>query len=275
MARKTSFYYSFLVLPAEQRRAIVAVWDFCRAVDDAVDEAPAATGGVRCRPGATRSRSGARSWRAASTAGRRRPPQGRAAAAVRPRRSTCRARRSRTSSTASRWISTRRATRRSRICSSTAGASRRRSGMICIRIFGCRSAARPRLRAEPRRRAAADQHPARRQGRPRARPGLPAARGSCGAHGCTVDDLAAGVVTEPVRRLIEFECRRARDFYQRAQRRAAARGSPAAGGGRDHARRVLRDAAADRAQRLRRVHGAGARAAPATGADRAEAMAVA
>ena len=38
MARKTSFYYSFLVLPAEQRRAIVAVWDFCRAVDDAVDE---------------------------------------------------------------------------------------------------------------------------------------------------------------------------------------------------------------------------------------------
>jgi phytoene synthase len=41
MARDTSFYYSFLVLPAAQRRAIVAVWDFCRAVDDAADEAPA------------------------------------------------------------------------------------------------------------------------------------------------------------------------------------------------------------------------------------------
>ena len=40
MARKTSFYYAFLVLPAEQRRAIIAVWDFCRAVDDAIDEAP-------------------------------------------------------------------------------------------------------------------------------------------------------------------------------------------------------------------------------------------
>ena len=40
MARDTSFYYSFLVLPAAERRAIVAVWDFCRAVDDAVDEAP-------------------------------------------------------------------------------------------------------------------------------------------------------------------------------------------------------------------------------------------
>ncbi|CAN5458201.1 presqualene diphosphate synthase HpnD [soil metagenome] len=40
MGRDTNFYYSFLVLPAEKRRAIVAVWDFCRAVDDAVDDAP-------------------------------------------------------------------------------------------------------------------------------------------------------------------------------------------------------------------------------------------
>jgi phytoene synthase len=38
MSRDTSFYYSFLVLPQEKRRAIIAVWDFCRAVDDAVDE---------------------------------------------------------------------------------------------------------------------------------------------------------------------------------------------------------------------------------------------
>ena len=38
MSRDTSFYYSFLVLPPQKRRAIVAVWDFCRAVDDAVDE---------------------------------------------------------------------------------------------------------------------------------------------------------------------------------------------------------------------------------------------
>lgn len=39
MSRDTNFYYSFLVLPPEKRAAIVAVWDFCRAVDDAVDEA--------------------------------------------------------------------------------------------------------------------------------------------------------------------------------------------------------------------------------------------
>ena len=38
MARDTSFYYAFLMLPPAQRNAIVAVWDFCRAVDDAVDE---------------------------------------------------------------------------------------------------------------------------------------------------------------------------------------------------------------------------------------------
>jgi 15-cis-phytoene synthase len=38
LSRDTSFYYSFLVLPPRKRTAIIAVWDFCRAVDDAVDE---------------------------------------------------------------------------------------------------------------------------------------------------------------------------------------------------------------------------------------------
>ena len=70
--RDTNFYYSFLVLPAEKRRAIVAVWDFCRAVDDAVDEAPAAIGPVGHRERARRGwRGGARSWRPATGRGRR------------------------------------------------------------------------------------------------------------------------------------------------------------------------------------------------------------
>lgn len=43
MSRDTSFYYSFLVLPRRKRNAIIAVWDFCRAVDDAVDEEAEAT----------------------------------------------------------------------------------------------------------------------------------------------------------------------------------------------------------------------------------------
>jgi 15-cis-phytoene synthase len=38
VSRDTSFYYSFLVLPPHKRNAVIAVWDFCRAVDDAVDE---------------------------------------------------------------------------------------------------------------------------------------------------------------------------------------------------------------------------------------------
>ncbi|HEY6361377.1 MAG TPA: presqualene diphosphate synthase HpnD [Vicinamibacterales bacterium] len=41
MSRDTSFYYSFLVLPPRKRSAMIAVWDFCRAVDDAVDESEA------------------------------------------------------------------------------------------------------------------------------------------------------------------------------------------------------------------------------------------
>jgi len=45
VARKTSFYYAFLALPKAKREAIVAVWDFCRAVDDSVDLAPTTTAG--------------------------------------------------------------------------------------------------------------------------------------------------------------------------------------------------------------------------------------
>lgn len=37
-ASGSSFYYSFLFLPSEQRRAITALYAFCRVVDDIVDE---------------------------------------------------------------------------------------------------------------------------------------------------------------------------------------------------------------------------------------------
>ena len=89
MSRDTSFYYSFLVLPARKRTAIIAVWDFCRAVDDAVDEVVPedewkgglTAGGAR----AARELAGwrgeleARLWRDAADAA------GHGAAAVRPR----------------------------------------------------------------------------------------------------------------------------------------------------------------------------------------------
>ena len=38
----SSFYYSFLFLPEDQRRAITALYAFCREVDDIVDESSAA-----------------------------------------------------------------------------------------------------------------------------------------------------------------------------------------------------------------------------------------
>ena len=82
MARDTNFYYSFLVLPAHKRRAIVAVWDFCRAVDDAADEAHAAEGSLR---GAERELA---RWRAELRAcfegGSPETPQGRALAPLVP-----------------------------------------------------------------------------------------------------------------------------------------------------------------------------------------------
>jgi phytoene synthase len=37
MSRRSSFAYSFLALPAAKRRAITALFDFCRVVDDSVD----------------------------------------------------------------------------------------------------------------------------------------------------------------------------------------------------------------------------------------------
>jgi phytoene synthase len=40
VSRSTSFYFAFLTLPAPRRRAIFAVFDFCRTVDDAVDLEP-------------------------------------------------------------------------------------------------------------------------------------------------------------------------------------------------------------------------------------------
>ena len=37
-ASGSSFYYSFLFLPPERRRAITALYAFCREIDDVVDE---------------------------------------------------------------------------------------------------------------------------------------------------------------------------------------------------------------------------------------------
>ena len=43
----TSFYYSFLFLPPERRRAITALYAFCREVDDVVDDSLTHPGAAR------------------------------------------------------------------------------------------------------------------------------------------------------------------------------------------------------------------------------------
>lgn len=61
MSRPTSFYYAFLSLSRRQRDAIVAVWDFCRAVDDTVDEAGSA--GLDGSPQVDQVRQQLQAWR--------------------------------------------------------------------------------------------------------------------------------------------------------------------------------------------------------------------
>jgi 15-cis-phytoene synthase len=212
MARNTSFYYSFLVLPPDQRRAIIAVWDFCRAVDDAVDEAPVGAGG---EPGA---RGAVVFWRdelarafdgrpLSTEQGRRLQPF------IAPFDLPRQAFEDVIDGVAMDLDTARYKTFDDLLqyCRRVASAV----GLICIRIFGCRN---PSAREYALHLGVALQltNILRdvKKDLERGRVYLPL--DDLAACGCTVDDLAAGVVSEPVRRLIEFECRRAREFYQRA-----------------------------------------------------------
>ncbi len=209
-ARKTSFYYSFLVLPADQRRAIIAVWDFCRAVDDAVDEEESGTG--------MSPRDAVACWRAelARCFGSETPitSQGeRLKPFVRQFDLPRQAFDDVIDGVAMDLDHARYETfdELFEYCRRVASAV----GMICIRIFGCRG------------RAAADY--ALYLGvalqltnilrdvkgdLERGRLYLPLE--DLRAAGCTVEDLAAGRMTPQVRSLLAFECRRAREFYSRA-----------------------------------------------------------
>ena len=213
MARKTSFYYSFLVLPADQRRAIIAVWDFCRAVDDAVDEPEQNPSAARQSP-----REALAYWRVELArcygAGCPESAQGRSLQPfIREFDLPRQAFEDVIDGVAMDLDTTRYQTFDDlfEYCRRVASAV----GMICIRIWGCRS---DRSRDYALNLGVALQltNILRdvKGDLERGRVYLPLE--DLQACGCTVDDLAAGVVAGPVRALIEFECRRARDFYQRA-----------------------------------------------------------
>jgi phytoene synthase len=211
MARKTSFYYSFLVLPSEQRRAILAVWDFCRAVDDAVDDAPSAGGLPAGRDGVV-------FWRAELArcydAGDPVTPQGRRLQPfVKQFDLPRQAFEDVIDGVAMDLDTTRYQTFDDlfEYCRRVASAV----GLICIRIFGCRSERASEyainlgvaLQLTNILRDVKDDLT-------RGRVYLPLE--DLAACGCTVGDLESGVISEPLRRVIAFECRRARHFYQRA-----------------------------------------------------------
>jgi 15-cis-phytoene synthase len=213
MARKTSFYYSFLVLPAEQRRAIVAVWDFCRAVDDAVDEAPS---GADVQPAGRDAVSFWRAELARSYNGE--PPQTEQGKRLQPfirRFDLPRQAFDDVIDGVAMDLDTARYESFADLqqyCRRVASAV----GLICIRIFGA-SSARACEYAVNLGVALQLTNILRdiKGDLDRGRVYLPLE--DLAACGCSVEDLAAGVVTEPVRRVIAFEARRAHEFYDRAR----------------------------------------------------------
>jgi 15-cis-phytoene synthase len=213
--RDTSFYYSFVVLPDAQRRAIVAVWDFCRAVDDTVDEKAGAPGDPRRRAEATAELVRWRQELDACFAGREcATEQGRnlivhVAKFGLPRQSfedvidgvemDLDGRRYATFDDLRGY------------CLRVASAV----GLICLDIFGARD--------EGSRQYAIDLGVAlqltnilRDLGHDLAGGRLYLPLDDLARFGVSEDDLRAGVMTAPIRALCDFEARRARDFFAKA-----------------------------------------------------------
>ena len=208
MSRDTSFSYSFVVLPAEQRHAIVAVWDFCRAVDDAVDEEPVvANATLRVAE-----------WRAevARVFGGA-PPQTEQGGRLRPFVERFHLSREPFDALVDGVEMDLHHPRYETFdelleyCKRVASAV----GLMCIEIFGCRG---PQAREYATHLGLALQitNIIRdvKDDLSRGRVYLPAE--DLRRFGCTEADLAAGVVTEPIQQLLRFECARAREQYMLA-----------------------------------------------------------
>jgi phytoene synthase len=218
-SRDTSFYYSFLVLPADKRDAIVAVWDFCRAVDDAVDEiAPDSVRGDGL-PEAVRQEAAASlaAWRqevAALYDGRPSTPQGLALQPFVVRFNLPRAQFEALIDGVEMDLSLHRYPDFETLvqyCHRVASSV----GLICVEIFGYED---PRSRdyavslgvalqlTNIVRDVAVDLK--------KGRVYLPT--DDMAWFQVTEDELRAGVVTPSIRQLLRYQCRRARQFYQQA-----------------------------------------------------------
>jgi phytoene synthase len=219
MSRDTSFYYSFLVLPPRKRRAIVAVWDFCRAVDDAVDEVvPEAEwrGGLPPDAQARASRQLC-SWRAeldAAYGGTPATPQGRALQPFVREFNLPREQFEDLIDGVEMDLDHARYPTFAALeqyCRRVASAV----GLICIEIFGYRDPATRNYASDlglalQLTNIIRDIAPDLRRGRVY----LPAE--DLRSFGVTEQDLQADVPTSAVKALVRFECARARDHYRRA-----------------------------------------------------------
>ena len=221
MARDTSFYYAFLMLPPAKRNAIVAVWDFCRAVDDAVDEA-VPLGEWPLSPAARAKAEGElATWRAEldrafdrSPASVPATPQGRAleplvTAFTLPREPfddlidgvAMDLDHYRYETFADLY----------EYCRRVASAV----GLICIEIFGVRDQA-AREYAVNLGLALQLTNIVRDVGVDLARGRIYLPQEDLARFHCTDDDLRRGIVTPEVRALLEFQCARARQYFARA-----------------------------------------------------------
>ncbi|MEW6323096.1 MAG: presqualene diphosphate synthase HpnD [Acidobacteriota bacterium] len=222
MSRDTSFYYAFLMLPPARRNAIVAVWDFCRAVDDAVDEV-APEGSAALTP-AAREKAAAELalWRTelARAFGERHEPcetaQGRALSPLVSAFDLPREPFEDLIDGVEMDLERQRYQTHDELveyCRRVASAV----GLVCIRLFGCRDEQASEYAVQlglalQMTNIIRDVGVDLRRGRVY----LP--QDELARFGVTDADLARGVVTPAVRALLEHECRRAREYFARAAR---------------------------------------------------------
>lgn len=215
MARDTNFYYSFLVLPALKRAAIIAVWDFCRAVDDAVDEPGG--GGV---PALVRDRADGRldRWRAElhrCFKGCAETPEGRRLQPHVARFGLPRERFEDLIGGVAMDLDQRRYETFADLreyCRRVASTV----GLICVEIFGYRDP-RTRTYAEDLGIALQLTNILRDVGSDLARGRLYVPLEDLARFACTEDDLRRGVMTDRVRALLAHQWERARTYYERAR----------------------------------------------------------
>jgi phytoene synthase len=212
VARDTSFYYAFLMLPPAKRNAIVVVWDFCRAVDDAVDEAESpeqASADILMWRAEL-----ARCFDATGAAG---PPQTRQGRALRPLISMFSLSRQPFEDLID-GVAMDLARRRYETIGELLEYCRRVAsavGLVCIEIFGCRDASAREYAnnlglALQLTNIVRDVGVDLRGGR------IYLPQEDLRRFDCSEDDLRRGLVTPQVRALLAFECRRAREYFARA-----------------------------------------------------------